>query len=388
MLTAGIVAEYNPFHNGHKYLAEQTRTNGATHIIAVMSGAAVQRGDCAVYDKYFRAQTAVKNGIDLVLELPCPYSCSSGEIFASAAVKILSSLGQKAVQRLSFGCETDDVSLIKQAAEASEALKDSENVRRRLSEGKSYPLAVYETACEEYGYDAAEILRNPNGTLAAEYAKAAKKYAPWLELSAVKRKSAGHHDNIISDGCASAGKIRSMIHQNEDISALVPENAVSENVYFLANMQNEILYRLHCAEKSELLKLPDVSEETADRIIQAIKSAPDTPEDFLQLCKSKNITMARLRRIVMYLTLGIQKEDIQAVPYSRILAFNERGREILAGLSDTAIPIDTSLKRLESVSLHAKRVSLLERRATALQYFCGRKKTQFINEYSRKIGIM
>ena len=387
MVTAAIVAEYNPFHKGHRYLIQKARETGADRIIAVMSGAAVQRGGCAVFDKFFRAETAIKNGVDLVLELPCPFSCASGEIFASAAVEIVGALGENAVDRLYFGCESDNSTLIKQAAEASQALKSSDEVKRLLAQGKSYPLAVYEAACAEYGEAVGGLLKNPNSILAVEYAKAVSEKAPWIELMPVMRKAVGHHDSEVSGEYASATKLREMLMNGEDISGFVPDGALGRECFFTENMEKEILFRLSCAEREELVSLPDVSGELADRIMVTAKKMPKTLDEFLQSCKSKNVTMARLRRVVTYLALGVRKGDFQPVPYVRILAFNRRGREILADCKNASVPMGVSLKRLEDTSAYAARVSQLEQISVRFQYFCGERKTPFVSDYSRKIGI-
>ena len=125
MNIAGIVTEYNPFHNGHKFMIEQVKKKGADLVVAVMSGAVVQRGDIAIFDKHFRAKKAVENGVDLVLELPFPYSCSSAEIFGRTAIYILSSLGKNIINSIAFGCETYDINLLKKASDISENLKDN-----------------------------------------------------------------------------------------------------------------------------------------------------------------------------------------------------------------------------------------------------------------------
>lgn len=387
MITAAIVAEYNPFHNGHKYLISKARETGAERVVAVMSGAAVQRGGCAVFDKFFRAKTAIENGVDLVLELPCPFSCSSGEIFASAAVEIAAALGENIVNRLYFGCESGDAGLIKKAAEASKQLKNSDMVKKLLSEGKSYPLAVYEAACSEYGEDIGGLLKNPNSILAVEYAKAVSEKAPWIELAPVMRKAVGHHDSEVSGEYASATRLREMLLNGEDISRFVPHGAMGQECFFTERMEKEILFRLSCADKQELMRLPDVSGELADRIILTARTMPKTLDDFLQGCKSKNITMARLRRVVTYLMLGVRKDDLGAVPYARVLAFDQRGREILGECKNAALPVGVSLKRLEQMSLYAKRVSALEQNAVRFQYFCGERKEPFISDYVRKISI-
>lgn len=387
MLTAGIIAEYNPFHNGHKYLIDQTRKNGATHIVAVMSGAAVQRGECAAADKYFRAKAAVKNGADLVIELPCPFSCSNGEVFAYSAVKLLASLGEGLVKRLSFGSEVQDTAVLKKAAEASKQLKNSSLVKELLAAGKSYPLAVCEAARIEYGEKVGEALSNPNSILAAEYAKAAESLAPYIELSPVARKAVGHHDSDASGSFASASAVREMLKKDRKISDYIPEGCVPEITYFTDNMEREILFRLSCADRSSLLEIPDVSDGIADRITAVMKKMPLTLGEFFTLCKSRNITMARLRRIVLYLALGVKRSDIREVPYIRILAFNSRGREILSGCRNALLPIGTSLKRLEETSGYAARVSALEQNAVKFQYFCGDRLSAYISDYQRKISM-
>ena len=189
MKIAGIVAEYNPFHNGHKYQIQATRQAGAEGIVAVMSGDCVQRGSAAVFSKYDRAQAAIRNGADLVIELPCPFSCSNSEVFARSAVRLLAGLGEDVVTTLSFGCESGDRNALEQAAEISAMLENSQQVRELLSQGKSYPQAMYEASIGLYGRTAEEIFSTPNNVLAVEYIKAAKRIAPWLVPYAVKREA-------------------------------------------------------------------------------------------------------------------------------------------------------------------------------------------------------
>ena len=163
MVTVGVVAEYNPFHNGHKYQLEQARKMGATHIVCVMSGTAVQRGDIAVFSKYDRANAALKNGADLVIELPCPYSCAGAEIFAKSAVSLLGGLGENVVNGISFGCESDDIDMLNKAAEISQKLKDSQEVRQFLSEGMTYPQALKAAAEKTGGKEGCKSKREKTG---------------------------------------------------------------------------------------------------------------------------------------------------------------------------------------------------------------------------------
>ena len=384
MNITGIVAEYNPFHNGHKYMIEQACLNGATHVVAVMSGAAVQRGDVAVFDKHFRARKAVESGVDLVLELPFPYSCSSGEIFAKSALSILAGLGEGVVNSLAFGCECDDVGLLKKAAKASTELSDNDLVRSELANGKSYPAAVYEAASKIYGIEVGEILRSPNNILAVEYIKAAGD----LKLIPIKRKGVEHDSNEITDDLASASAIRNMIHNGDDISDLCPYDLDSLPIYSMKKMEREILFRLSCMEKTELTDLPDCSNEIADKILAVLSYCPRTLDELLNKCKSKNITMARLRRIIMYAVLGVKKSDFVSPPYARILAFNSRGAEVLAKCRNSVLPIDTSLKALENSSENARRIVHLENNAVSFQDACVIGEYAPENEYRRKIQII
>jgi len=381
MVTAGIIAEYNPFHNGHKYHIEETRRAGATHIAVVMSGTAVQRGDVAVMSKYLRAKQAVKYGADLVIELPAPYSCSGGEIFASAAVKLLAGLGEGVVNMLSFGCECSDITRLEAAADISDSLASSDEVKRLVSSGMSYPAAVAAAA----GHEAGDVFSSPNNVLAVEYIKSIKKYAPWISPCAICRKGAQHDSFEHVKGFASATYIRDLIFKGEDHSSFVPE-AVEFDPSFLEYAEKVIMYSVMTADKDVLLRTPDISENLANRFIKARNGCRSAAE-FLAALKSKNVTLARIRRALICLVLGIKKEDLQPPPYGRILAFNRRGQEILALSKNRTVAYGTSLKRLEELSVFAARISEIERRAVVLRDMCVNKKPNFTNEYTVKIKL-
>lgn len=387
MNIAGIVTEYNPFHNGHKFMIEQVKKKGADLVVAVMSGAVVQRGDTAIFDKHFRAKKAVENGVDLVLELPFPYSCSSAEIFGRTAIYILSSLGKYIINSIAFGCETYDINLLKKASEISENLKDNNLVSEKISQGKSYPTAVYESACELYGKDVADVLKSPNNTLAIEYIKTAKHTMPWANFIPVKREYAQHDSIEFNNNIASASYIRDSIFDSKNVNELCPYYIKDEPVFNINVMEREVLFRLSCIEKSQLLNLPDCSENIADRIIKTMSECPKSMGEFFQSCKSKNVTMARLRRIVMYAVLGVTKSDFFAPPYIRVLAFNKKGTEILKQCKSSILPISTSLKELEDSSNMAKRIVSLENNAVKFQQLCAIGKYDPKNEYRKNIKI-
>lgn len=384
MKITGIVAEYNPFHNGHKYMIEQVREAGTSHVVAVMSGAAVQRGDIAIFDKHFRARKAVENGADLVVELPFPYSCASGEIFAKSANSILKGLGNGVIDSLAFGCECDDVDLLKMAASASKNLKDNSSVKTALENGKSYPAAVYEAACKTHGNKVAEIFKTPNNILAVEYIK----HSEYLDLIPIKRKNIAHDSSNTAGNFASASAIRNMILNGEKSRDFCPYDLNYEPAYNIKRMEREILFKLSCLYKHELLNIPDCSSEIADRILSALSYCPHDLNEFLDKCKSKNITMARLRRIVMYAVLDFKTSDMFAPPYVRVLAFNKKGTEILAKCRNSVLPVDTSLKALENSSENAKRIIHLENNAVNFQAACALGNYKPTNEYRRKIQII
>ncbi len=170
MKTYGIICEYNPFHNGHIYQIEETRKQGATHIVAIMSGNYVQRGDVAMIDKFARAKTAVANGVDLVVEMPVVYSLSSANFFARAGVMMLGALG--CVDGISFGSECGDIELLKNAAMASINASKPEKIKPLVEQGMSFPQAIQQAIALEYGPIIASVFDSPNNTLAVEYLKA------------------------------------------------------------------------------------------------------------------------------------------------------------------------------------------------------------------------
>ncbi len=386
MLTAGVIAEYNPFHNGHKYQLDKTRQMGASHIVAVMSGAAVQRGDIAVADKFERAQAALKNGADLVIELPCPYSCASAERFARAGVRLLAGLGEHVVNRLSFGSECGDITKLKAAARLSRELEKSDTVKELTAKGRSYPSAVSKAAAE---HDMGGIFEQPNNMLGIEYIKALETAAPWIEPVCVKRKGAEHDSGDIKDNITSASAIRQMIAKGSDYSAYVPDT-LTGRAFFLKNADKAVLMKLMTAGE-ELTRLPDMSAELVQRFLNIrdkhraeIRSA----DDLAILFKNKSVTLARVRRMILNITLGIRADDFFDIPYGRILAFNKRGSEILAiAKGKSTLMYDTSLAELEKISSQAARISELEQRAVSLQQLCVKGEPEFISEYTRKITI-
>ena len=380
MKAAGIIAEFDPFHNGHAYLIRKARESGCTHIAVAMSGSAVQRGEPASFDKFARAKAAVAGGADLVLELPAPYSCSNAEVFASAGVSALSALGKGVTERLVFGSEITDTSLIVRAAEAADSLADSEAVAAFLRQGDSYPLAVSKACRSVYGAGIAGVFENPNSTLALEYCRAIKRSGSQMEPFAVERTGAAHDSAAPEGDIASASCIRRLISEGGDVSRFTPMPA--DAFRDPRRLDSIFLYALTSADRQTLEALPDSSEAIASRVLAAAAEGHAAAAALIAACKTKNLTLARLRRLALHLVLGVTKQDIVPLPYVRILAFNQRGAELLSAGEHT-LPVNTSLARLERTGAAAARVSQLERRASALVCIAGGLPVG--NEYRKSI---
>ena len=387
MEVSAIIAEYNPFHNGHKYHIEETRRRGATHIIAVMSGNTVQRGDISVFDKHFRAKCAAENGADLVVELPYPFSCSCAEIFAKGAVSIITRLG--VVDTLSFGVETDNSFLLKNAAEASEALREDEEIKRLVSSGLSYPKA-FENACRiRFGDETAECFTTPNNTLAIEYIKALSEEKSNIVPMAIERKNVGHDEMNMENGFASASMTRQLLAQGESTENILPYKLLKETPHFLKLMDKAVLISLSSKSVEELEQVPDISHEAAARIFSALNNGADSVDSLIEAVKCKSLTRSRLARSVLNAYFGLKGSDLALPPYCRILAFNQKGTELISKIkTNGSIDISTSLTELSRISPAHKRLAELDNLTSRFQALCCEEKLPLINEYSKMVTII
>lgn len=359
MKTAGIICEYNPFHNGHKYQIEKTKElYGATHIIGIMSGNFTQRGDIALIDKFKRAETALKNGVDMVIELPVAFALGSAEQFATGAVSILNSLG--CVDMLSFGSECGNIKLLRETAGAVIYALDNDLFFSNMRKGLSYPMALQRTIEEFYEDDVIKTLTTPNNTLAVEYIKALDESGSPIQPVTIQRTGAEHDSNEMNDTFVSASKLREMIRAENDVSLYTPEQALTKTAD-IARLEISILAKLRSMSKSELEKVPNVLYGLENRIYKAARVASSLSE-LLFLTKTKRYTLARIRRIVLCAYLGITKNDLKNPPaYVRILGMNSKGKEILA-TANCKLPINTSLMPLLKSGDVARRQASLEER--------------------------
>ncbi len=367
----GIVAEYDPFHNGHRYLIEQARKNGASHIIAVMSGSFMQRGECAILPKHERAEAAVRAGVDLVAELPQVFACASAQRFACGAVETLKACG--CVDTLCFGSECADVHSLENAAEALENVE----ISKYTAMGYSYPRAI-RSALEESGKnDLAEIFSSPNDTLAVEYLRAANGAFNTLAV----RRTVAHDDDAANGGFISASAIRKMLLSGSEMyNQYIPETTADiirrcrEKGLCPASIKNNeraILAILRSMSADDFARLPDVSEGLENRIVRAVREN-NTIEDILSDIKCKRYTYARLSRIISCAYLGITKDDIEKKPqYIRVLAFNDKGTEILKKMKKTALlPVVMRSKDIANLNTEARRMIDIDLRASDLFGLC------------------
>lgn len=361
----GIVAEFNPFHNGHKYIVDCAKADGHT-VCAVISGNFVQRGDSAIIPKFERARQSLLNGVDIVCELQCPWSMSTAQNFAYGAVSQLCSLG---VKEIYFGSECGNVNALIKAAEFLYSEEFKIKIKQRLKQGETFAKIRQKLLCE-YSAELCSLLDGANDTLAIEYIAAAKQINPEITFKAVKRIGAKHNDSKAEGNFSTATLIRESIHSgNVSIcKEFIPNNAFEilskSDVSNLSRLEAAILSKLRTMNEDNFSRLPDISEGLDRLLFNSVRSASSLDELYA-LIKSKRYTLARLRRIVLSAYLDIDNSYFkQRPPYVRILGF--KGDSISQINSNGFIPVITKVSQIDALSDFAKKVFQTECRATDL----------------------
>ena len=408
MKTVGIVAEYNPLHNGHLYHINQTKKlTGATHTVCVMSGNFVQRGEPSIIDKWQRTKLALNAGIDLVLELPFVYAVSSAEYFAYSAVKILDSCG--VIDNISFGSELGSLDEIKHIANilANEPDEYKLLLKNALSKGVSYPKARMDALvkfCNDDKYK--NIISYSNNILAIEYIKALNKLHSSIEPVTVKRLGSLYTDTEINALNASATAIRMELSKSiidwNNIKISVPDfcmdtlSTLNKNEYVGLDCFESIL--LAIIRKMSPVELSDINEIT-EGLENKFKKAAHSSENFEELIlniKSKRYTRTKIMRILCYILTNLTKKDFNAFnvndtsQYIRVLGFNKNGKELLTKMSKVAtLPIISKpTKYVELDNPLAKKMFEYEIAATDL-YVLGKKENRKGGqEFSQPIVIV
>jgi predicted nucleotidyltransferase len=391
MNIVGLITEYNPFHNGHKYhIEEAKRITDADYVIAVMSGNFVQRGAPAILDKYSRAEMAIRNGVDLVLELPVCYATGSAEFFALGAVSLLEKLG--IVNSLCFGSECGDITLLQKAANFllnTPAVFDT-RLQTYLKDGLTFPAArlkALEQSTEDMdgvdGPTLSRVLMEPNNILGIEYLKAIKSLGSSMTPVTIKRIAAHYHEtalsaqNMLTDTfeteednliVSSATAIRNAINQKDNTTGMLSSVALSVPVdvaIFLSKHYLEtypitendfapiIKYKLYTENKESLIKYMDISGDLADRM----KNVADFDFQYSELTqkiKSKNLTLTRINRALIHLLLNIKTEAFEEynkngyTPYARVLGIKKEASHLLRIIKkEERIPIITKVAKAE-----------------------------------------
>lgn len=377
MRAAGIIVEYNPLHCGHVHLLRETRRllGEDCAIICAMSGDFVQRGDFALLSRRARARAAVESGVDLVLELPLPWSVASAERFAHGGVRTLLATGL--VTHLAFGSECGDAERLMAAAKGLEHPEFPLLLKDALKSGASFPSARQNALEHLLGQDAA-LLSSPNNTLGIEYCRAlVRQNSTALPLS-IPRIGAGHDAADAVEGFASGSAIRSLLRagqREEALSLMAPamaeaylrEEAAGRAPVFSETLERAILARLRAMTEEDFAALDESREGLYHRLYESSRTAR-TVEEFLQTAKTKRYAYARLRRMVLWAYLGLDPHTFPAAPaYLRPLAANETGRALLGKMRKTAaLPILTKPADVRRLGKEAQDLFTLEARAADL----------------------
>lgn len=356
MKVSGIVVEYNPMHNGHIYHIEKTKElTSCTHLIAVMSGNFVQRGEPSIVNKWTKCKMALNNGVDLVIELPFINSISSAEGFCYSAVKILDSLN--IVDNICFGSEEGSIDKLKIVANIlnSEPLEYKNLLNKNLKKGLSYPKSR-QISLNEYIKNYMDIdidlniLSHSNNILSIEYLKALLKLNSKINPITIQRINNNYNEINLTGEISSATSIRENIVNPKSIKDSMPninynlllndiENKLSP--ISINNFSNIILYKLRESSIEYIASLVDVSEGLEYKIKKNSEDTSNVNDLINSLC-SKRYPKTRIQRILLYSLFGITKDVYKKYfepNYIRVLGFNEKGREILSKIKKSSIPI-------------------------------------------------
>ncbi len=369
MKTAVITAEYNPFHKGHRWQLEQVRAAGASHVAVVMSPDFTQRGTPAIFPKRLRAQAALQNGADLVLELPVCYALAGAQRFAFGAVQLAAAMG--CVDLLAFGAEDADLVQLRQACTALQQEEVNQTIRQLLPSGITFAKARERAVAAVYGEETALLLQKPNNILAIEYLCQLEKL-PDAHIQPLALGRIGNtHDGEPVGEFASASFLRGLMLEGrwEQAQQYLPQNVwqlyrqAQQDGQF-ADLQlgeRAVLSALRRMEQKEMAQLADLSEGLENRLYRASREACSL-EQLYAAVKSKRYPLARVRRLVMnaFLQLPAQMQMLPP-PYLRVLGMNERGKQILSAMKKTAsLPVSTSLMKLARSTQAARQWAQVE----------------------------
>lgn len=327
----GLIAEYNPFHNGHLYHIDKIKElYPDSLLIVVLNGYFTQRGTISVLSKEDKTRISLDHNIDIVLELPFIYGTQSSDIFAYNSIKLLNELK---VDRIIFGSESNNKDLLNKIVDIQLNISTyEESVKKYLDLGNNYPTAMKKALNIE------EDINNPNDLLGISYIKAIKQINPNIQAETIKRTNS-YHDTLSTDNIVSATNIRTKLTNKEDISNYLPQDIIP----YLNNVSNNNFYNLlkfKILTDNDLSKYLDVDEGIEYRILKYINSS-NTLEELISNIKTKRYTYNKINRMLLHILIGLTKDDnhLTTLDYIKILGFNTKGQEYLKQIrKDITLP--------------------------------------------------
>ena len=370
-MSTGIVCEFNPFHNGHKYLIDKAKEMSADNVICAMSGNFVQRGEYAIADKLVRAKWATDCGADLVLENPFPFSCSTAEIFAESGVSILKKSG---CDSICFGVETDELSETDFFETAKILLdeKTAKGIAKILKQNKNIGFAVARSLYFSENHPRlSPLLDTPNNLLGVEYAKSILKNSYGMKIFTVRRKGVAH-DGGAQGEFASGSYLRDNFDA-EKLAFFCPKvvQNLSKYIRFCT------LDKLYCTisgivltqNEQFLSKIAEIPQEYVLKIKREIRTK-NNYFDFFEALRAKHITDAKLRRMLLYIIAGIEKDDLLSPPDAAfLLSFGENGAKILRKIKKENSDFTVLSKLSDTKKLSFKDFSIFEKQLCAEKLF-------------------
>ncbi len=406
MKILGIIAEYNPFHNGHAYHINTAKhKSNCDAVIVAMSGNFVQRGEPAIIDKWRRAESAIYGGADLVIEIPLPFACQNAEMFAKSAFKTLEKIP---IDLLSFGCETNNTNILYNIADLqlNRKIEYDNSIRYFLNLGYSYPEAVSNTINLLLDNNSANQIKTPNNILALEYIKNIISSSVDIDILPILRLGSDYNDTTINNSFASASSIRKALLNNDFklIENTLPKksfelinNFYTNNKSFnsLENYIDTIYYAVISNDIESLRKIYDISEGLENKIYKNIL-AYKTSNDFILSLKSKRYTYARIRRILLNILLNINKQTIEkskqeSLNYVRILASNKKGQQVMKQMKKNNIKIitKTSDYKRYGIDINSNTIFKLTSKSTNIYYLPFANNNKIINiEFKKSMNFI
>ena len=376
MQFCGIICEFNPFHNGHKYLIEQAKKLTGDTIVCLMSGDFVQRGDPAFQEKYIRAKDAINNGADIVLELPTIFACSNAETFAFGAIKTLDTF---CATHIAFGIENTSLDILKQIAEIkyTNSLSFQNSFKNEIENGINFNTALKRAIAKEIGDEnVLKILSKPNNILAIEYLTAIKKLGSKLEPVAINRIDNGYNSITEKNNYLSASGIREKMFKNEDISKFTP-NQIDKNEIFNEACQNRfetlVLHHLRTLPVKDLEKIYDYNEGIEYRI-KDFANKTSSLNELIKFVSTPRYREPRVKKLLIYPMLSITKSIAELAkkikPFAKVLAISKSQKEILSLIKKSKINLVVTNKDYENLSLNQKKIIDIDLTASNIYNLC------------------